>query len=159
MKRRVDVVTATPLKASLHEQSKLVRLIEKGLAGLKDVDRNRIAVAIRNKFQDSLDLDAALLTDHQGEHRWDYLLSYQETWVVAVEVHSANTSEVSVLIQKKKAAKRQLQAHMRPTGHIAKWIWISSGAVAIPQLDRARTRLAQEGIMLVGRELAAKHVP
>lgn len=159
MKRRVDVVTATPLKASLHEQSKLVRLIEKGLAALLEIDRTRIAGDLRSRFQDSLNLDDALRADYQNANRWDYLLSYNGAFVLAIEVHTANTSEVSVLIKKKRAAEIQLQGHLRPTGQIKTWIWISSGAVTIPQLDRARARLAQEGITLVGRELTAKHVP
>ncbi len=159
MRKSKATPQASPLEANLQVGTTLRTKIKQGLTALLPIDRERIAKDSRSEFLDSLNLDDALLTTHPQEHRWDYLVSYNPRGIViGIEVHTASTSQVSTIISKKDAAIRQLQPHSKPSARINEWIWISSGAVKIHQLDRARIRLAQNGIKLVGSELAIKHL-
>jgi hypothetical protein len=150
----------TPVRAGLLPNSVLQNSVCDGLGAVKRDLRSAMHDDTRALFADSLDLDAALAADHPAEHRWDYLLGHASTRrILAVEVHAAHTSEVGVVIRKKKAAKQQLQAHLAAGAQVSSWIWVPSGKVGFVPMERAVLRLSENGIVFAGSKLQTKHLP
>jgi len=115
--------------------------------------------SIRRTFADSLNIDNALKEGREQEHRWDYLVGHgPSNKVIAVEPHSAENSEITTLINKRSAARRQLQNHICKEQQVAKWIWVASGKVHLTPLEKATFILAQNGIEFVGRKITNKHL-
>jgi len=67
--------------------------------------------------------------------------------------------QISKVIKKKAAAKLQLAQHLKPGAKITSWLWVSSGKVHFADTEKARLRLAQQGIRFVGRKVLPKHLP
>lgn len=113
----------TPIRQALWTDSALQPLVQDGLAALEKTHRELIDDKIKNLFADSLDLDESLRSDHPQENRWDYLIGYLRTKsIVAIESHTMNDKAVSVVIEKRKAALRQLAGHLRDGKSVAAWI-------------------------------------
>ncbi len=152
----------TPVRQALKPESPLRGLVCDGLKAMEADHSKRVEEKIRGEFPDSLNLDAALEASHPNDHRWDYLVGHMPSGsasrVVGIEVHSAHTREVSVVIAKKEAARDQLREHLRNGQQVAAWLWVASGPVAIPQLDKHRQLLAQSGVRLVGKIVLAKNL-
>ncbi|MFN4313280.1 MAG: hypothetical protein ACK4E0_03230 [Chitinophagaceae bacterium] len=70
-----------------------------GLQALKKVDRAKIELRESGNCEGSLDIDTTVVQQYPQSNRWDYCLSYKGE-VFFVEVHSANTGEVSTVIRK-----------------------------------------------------------
>lgn len=139
--------------------SGLSRRIRPGLQGVSGTDHRYISEALRPRFLDSLDLDAATRPEHPDEARWDYLLGHDGTsQVVALEVHSAGTSNVGEVIRKRAASRHHLQAHLQPGETVAAWYWAASGRVDFAPHDKTINRLNQHGIQFVGGRLDQKHL-
>ncbi|MDI7269392.1 MAG: hypothetical protein QME96_15500 [Myxococcota bacterium] len=150
---------ATPVRGSLVADSSLLPRVAAGLGAVKDADREHIDSELRPEFADSLDIDEAFRPGHEQEHRWDYLLGHgPRAIVVAVEPHSARRDQISTVIAKRAAAKTQLAAHLRRGAKIAAWLWVASSEV-FADTERAKRRLEQHGILLVGKTLMRKHLP
>ncbi len=131
-----------------------------GLGAVKSAHRDYLDVGIRQDFEDSLDVDAALRLDHEQENRWDYLLGHSPSGeIVAIEPHSAKHDEISTVIRKKAAARDQLKGHLRDGAKVAKWLWVASGKVHFADTEKARIRLDQNGIEFVGTKVMLKHLP
>jgi len=149
----------TPVRAALRRSSRLQDHVRDGLGAVKRDLRGAMQDDMKMLFADSLDLDAALAADHPAENSWDYLLGHASTRrILAVEVHAVHTSEVGVVIRKKKAAKQQLQAHLAAGAQVSKWIWVSSGRVGFLPFEKCCLRLSQNGIDFAGTELQNKHL-
>jgi hypothetical protein len=134
--------------------------IHDGLGALEKAHKRLIDEELRPSFVDSLDIDEGMRAGREQENRWDYLLGHGETSsVVGLEPHSAYTGEVSTVIEKKRAARGQLLAHMKPGSRIAAWFWVASGKVDFAPHEKTIRRLDQEGITFVGEALRAKHLP
>jgi hypothetical protein len=158
-RKTVASAASTPVRKSLKSGSFLLPLVQSGLGGLTSIDKDRIEAGLRSQFADSLDLDAAMRKAHPHDNRWDYLLGHAPTdSVVALEPHSANTSEVSVVIKKKESAQQHLKGHLKAGAKVRKWIWVASGATHILQFSKAKTQLAQSGITLAGKQVLASHL-
>lgn len=70
-----------------------------GLKALKKDHRLKIAPANPSKCEGSLDIDACTLARYPDENRWDYAVAY-DSKVYFVEVHPAETGEVSTILRK-----------------------------------------------------------
>jgi hypothetical protein len=159
MRKKRRSVGNTPIRAALRSESTLQAAVHDGIDALEG-NRDILHEKIRPAFGDSLGLDAALERPHPSDHRWDYLLGHKSSCkLIAVEPHSAHTSQVPVLIAKKKAALEQLRPHLRDGQSVDHWLWVASGSVQILDLDKARRRLDQHGITFVGRQVLARHLP
>ncbi len=129
-----------------------------GLGAVTNSHRKYIAADIRADFEDSLDVDAALLAAHSQQNRWDYLLGHgPQNRVVGLEPHTADDGEISVVIKKKEHAMIQLQPHLETTGKVSDWFWVASGTVGFTVMEKATRRLDEKGITFVGKALLRKH--
>jgi hypothetical protein len=140
-------------------RSELRHAVKPGIQAVRGADSSRIANDTRRLFDDSLDLDTATRPAHKNDHRWDYLLGHKETGhVVALEVHPAETAEVTRVIAKRTASSAHLQAHLESGETVAAWYWVASGRIAFVPLDKVRQRLSEHGIEFVGSRLEAKRL-
>lgn len=150
----------TPIKLVLLTTSRLQAGVREGLGALERSHKQLIAQELRQSFADSLEIDEALRKGNDQVNRWDYLLGHAESsLVVGLEPHSAYTGEVSTVIAKKNAARKQLAAHLKAGGTIAAWFWVASGRVDFAPHEKVMRRLDQEGITFVGGMLKSKDLP
>lgn len=150
----------TPILKLLKSDSTLRSLVRKGMGAVSDKHkRDHFEDAVKTSFLDSLDIDAAFDRKYSKSNRWDYLLSYAPSnIVVAVEPHSAKTSEVKVVIAKKDNAKLQLRNHLVDGQQIARWLWVSSGKNGFANTEKVKFQLAQKGIDFVSPMIMVKHL-
>lgn len=149
----------TPIRLAMKKDSRLLRSIQDGLGALAKAHRKHIAADVRALVADSLDIDTNLREGNEQASRWDYLLGLDlGSSVVALEPHSAYTSQVSTVIEKRRSARKQLAAHLRPGAQVSAWYWVASGKVDFVPHDKAMRRLDQEGITFVGAQLKKQHL-
>ncbi|HEY0481343.1 MAG TPA: hypothetical protein VGD37_27695 [Kofleriaceae bacterium] len=133
--------------------------IRPGLQAVPNEPRGHIAESIRRDFADSLDLDAASRTRHPGDARWDYLLGHApSSQVIGVETHSAETSQVTRVIQKRAASLVHLRDQLRAGHRVAAWYWAASGPVDFVPHEKTVIRLNDNGIRFVGGRLEPRHL-
>jgi len=144
----------------LLQNSDVLPAVKDGLQALRRHDRRSlIDESLLEGFADSLDLDEALRSGRDREHRWDYLLGHAKSGrVIGLEPHPAHNSEVSVVIRKREAALQQLRRHTRPGASVSAWFWVASGKVDFLPHEKAMLTLSQNGIGFLGRRLLPKHL-
>lgn len=139
--------------------SYLAGAIRRGIQALPNDKRKHLADSVRSDFVDSLDLDEASRPRHPTDARWDYLLGHApSSQVVAVETHSAETSQVALVIQKRTASLGHLRDQLVAGHGVAAWYWAASGRVDFVPHEKTVIRLSQHGIEFVGGRLEAKHL-
>jgi len=147
-----------PISRALKD-SYLADEIKEGIQAIPSHNRRCISESVRSEFLDSLDLDEATRQRHPEDARWDYLLGHAHTsQVVAVETHSAETSQVSRVIQKRTASLGHLRDQFSEGQNVAAWYWAASGRVDFVPHEKIIIRLSQNGIQFVGGRLEAKHL-
>jgi hypothetical protein len=141
------------------EGSYLASAIQGGIQAIPSDKRKHISESLRTDFLDSLDLDEASRTRHPTDARWDYLLGHApSSQVVAIETHSAETSEVSRVIQKRTASLGHLRDQLGDGHNVAAWYWAASGRIDFVPHEKTVLRLSEHGIQFVGGRLEAKHL-
>jgi hypothetical protein len=139
--------------------SYLATSIQDGIQAIPDDKRKHISESLRPGFRDSLDLDEASRARHPNDARWDYLLGdASSSRVIAIETHSAETSQVSRVIQKRTASLSHLRDQLVAGHNIAAWYWAASGRVDFVPHEKTMLRLNQNGIQFVGGRLEARHL-
>jgi hypothetical protein len=149
----------TAVRAALHEGSTLLSSVCDGMGAVENAHRSYFDDGLRSRIDDSLNLDEATRSAHPQANRWDYVLGDQGTRkLFAVEPHSANTGEISVVIKKKAAALEHLRGHLRNGQVIDRWIWVASGTVRLVPLEKSKFQLDKAGIVLCGRRVMLKDI-
>lgn len=142
-----SAVMATPAVSSHYKR---------GLQGLRPVDRERISTQNPQRLSGSVNLDAAI--DQPNNPVWDYGVGYRPSGahshhddVYWVEVHPANSRHVNDVIAKLNWLKEWLKRdapRLRLLG--ATFVWVASGAVALPPKSPKRRVIASYGIHFAG---------
>ncbi len=99
------------------------------------------------RCEGSADLDTCLLATYPQSNRWDYVFSYKgHTYFV--EVHSADTSEVSVVLKKLAWLKGWLISQAPQVNQLSpkSFYWIQSNGYHISKNSRQEKLLAQQGL-------------
>ncbi|UQA55528.1 hypothetical protein [Polyangium aurulentum] len=142
-----DAVAAAP--------QRVASALQKGKQALSKEHRAQVLCKDEARWTGSIDLDAALakVPEHASANRWDYGLGYQgpeglesALWV---EVHPAETGEVSTVIRKLRWLEDYLPANCpelwaltRKAPEELRFVWVASGRYAIlpnsPQLRALR---------------------
>lgn len=150
----------SPIRSGLVASSSLQALVCEGLGAVERKHLKLIEGDVRSKFGDSLDIDKAFHKKHEEENRWDYLLGHADSrQIVGLEPHTANNSEISVVINKRAASLQHLRGHLKPGVFVSEWFWVASGKVDFTAMDKALLRLTASGIDFVGKALLAKKLP
>lgn len=113
-------------------------------------DSKKIHLGDTTKCEGSVDIDGCTTTNYPQSNRWDYCFSYKSE-VFFVEVHTANTAEVSTVLRKLQWLRDWLN-HEAP--ELAKlraqsrnpYYWIQSSKFNIPKTSKQYRQVVQEGI-------------
>ncbi len=120
---------------------------QSGLKAFSRDHKSKIVLAEPNKCGGSVELDECVLKKYSSANRWDYIFDYKEE-VFFVEFHSANTSEVSTMINKLKWLKDWLHScapeinKLKATSH-SPFIWVQSNGNHILKNSPEQRRIAQ----------------
>jgi len=119
--------------------------------GLNAIDgkyRNKIIVSNTRLLDGSVDIDSCTTRLYPNDNRWDYAFSYNNK-VYFVEVHSANTREVSVVVKKLKWLKGWLVQHapnINKLKALHPYFWIQSKGFAILTTSPQYKIMIQNGL-------------
>lgn len=80
-----------------------------GLQALENVDKNAVILKDNRKVDGSLNIDKETKCLYPNDPRWDYAIGYDDK-VFFVEVHPANTSNISEMARKKEWLKKWLKS-------------------------------------------------
>jgi hypothetical protein len=133
-----------------------------GLQALSAVDRARIDCTETRKLAGSINLDAELQTRYPNDSRWDYGVAWREAeddQVFWLEVHPANSKHVDDVLKK----MEWLRNWLRENAPLLKqmqgiFIWVATGAVALPNNSPQRKRIAARGLHFAGSRLSLPFV-
>ena len=130
-----------------------------GKMALENRHRKLVTCSDSRRITGSIDLDRALAKEpeYANKPRWDYGLGYQSAagreQAIWVEVHSAQTSEVSAVIRKFQWLRDWLQENADQLRKLTeradsdiRYVWIASNGVKITPHSRQAKQLSISGI-------------
>jgi hypothetical protein len=136
----------------------LETFFKKGLHALTEADRNRIHCSKPRNLAGSINVDVALREALPHDPRWDYGIGYRTRTsrerAIWVEVHPASSQSINDILTKLNWLQQWLSNKATDLREITdRFIWISSGKVALTPGSPQRKRIAAAGIEFVGRKL------
>ena len=130
-----------------------------GLRALRSRDRQHIDAQPTANLRGSIDVDAAWRPIQPNANRWDFGIAYQhsdrqEEFVYWVETHTANDSQVKVVIRKAQWLLAWLKNGGRPLNKFERDIvWVSSGATKFTLTAPQKKQMAAAGLRNCGSRL------
>lgn len=148
-KQKSQQTAPISFKAAVIATPEISACFQQGLQALGAYS-SKIDLGDNRECNGSVDIDACVRAIYPNANRWDYVFSYKET-VYFVEVHSAETNEVSVVYAKLQWLKDwlntkapeivKLKANQNP------YYWIQSGRFSILKKSKQYRFAAQKGIL------------
>ena len=136
-----------PFQLAVENTPDVANCFQPGLRALGEYSQ-KIVPAETSKCGGSVDLDACTRTIYPNQNRWDYAISYASK-VYFVEVHSAESGEVSTVLRKLKWLKDWLNEKAPEIKKLKAgqaYFWVQSGRFNIlPNSSQAR-QIAQTGL-------------
>lgn len=120
-----------------------------GLRALENVDKGAVKLKDKRKVDGSLNIDNETKLLYPNDSRWDYAVGYDDK-VFFVEVHPANTSNISEMAKKKEWLKDWLKSkapllEALPSGN-PRFLWAATeSGVHISNQASYMRKLAQLG--------------
>lgn len=120
-----------------------------GLQALENVDKTAVKLNDKRKVDGSLNIDKETKLLYPNDPRWDYAVGYDGK-VFFVEVHPANTSNISEMEKKKEWLKKWLKSKAPlldalSSGH-PRFLWVATkSGVRISNQASYMRKLAQLG--------------
>lgn len=116
---------------------------------------SKVSVSHTNQLQGSVDIDTATTAKCPNDNRWDYAFAYKGE-AFFIEVHSANTSEVSTVIKKLQWLKDWLhqqapEINKLKAKNLPHFYWIQSKSFAILKTSPQYRTAVQNKIMPIAR--------
>ena len=146
--------TKCPFQMAVESTEEVKTGYRPGLHAIKKSDRNKVNAMHTNKIQGSLDIDTQVQAIYPNKNRWDYVLSYNNR-LYFFEIHSAETSEVKIVIDKINWLKYWLKVKASNINALPKaehpYIWIQSGRYAILPGSKEMMKLSIAGITTTNR--------
>jgi len=133
-----------------------------GLQALRKQDKPHVQPQSPNRLTGSADIDAALTAAYPQANRWDYGIGHQPTneaneaneVIYWVEIHSANSKEVNVVLAKLEFHRAWLKNSAPALEKIRrKFVWVSSGKTHFSLSAPQKKKFAQLGLIQVGQIL------
>ena len=150
------------LKQAVNATPHLAGKWENGLQALRAEDRPHIKAADTRAITGSVDVDTALMRipKHAQANRWDFAIGYKHAdrkveCVYWVELHTASTSQVDVVIEKLRWLVRWLNGEGKALdGFERDFVWVSSGDTHYSLNSSQRRTIADLGLRQTGSRLA-----
>lgn len=128
----------------------IVNAYKIGLQALQREHRKKIVVSDLGKLGGSVDIDAATTVKYPNASRWDYVLDY-DGQLYFVEIHSANSGEISTVLRKLQWLKDWLNEHApelnAKKATLKPYHWLQSSNFNIPKGSSYYRQIAQAGLM------------
>jgi len=140
-------VQKNPFQSAINRTAQISLCYQNGLQALAHDHRQKINLA--EPAQGSVDIDGCVVALYPNDNRWDYVFGYKGR-AYFVEVHPANSSEVSVVIAKLAWLKQWLVAHAPDLNAIIAedaFHWLQSSGFNIPPASRYYRLAEQKRIM------------
>ena len=138
---------ANSFKKAVENTPDIAKCYQSGLQALGSYSK-KIELKDTSLCSGSIDIDACTRTHYPEDNRWDYALCYNSK-VYFVEVHSANTGEVSTVFKKLIWLKDWLN-HKAPEINKLKapepFYWVQSGKYKIEVRSSQARRIATMGL-------------
>ena len=159
--KRANALPSRKFIGAVDQCAHLAGLARPGKSALTRDHASQLDCADSSRWSGSLDIDAALrlVGEHARANRWDYGVGYVDPAgierAVWIEVHSAETSEVAVVIRKLRWLKDYLATHALTLrqltlagddAQVARYVWIASGRYNIPPNSPQLRSLATAGL-------------
>lgn len=143
------VVSANGFKAAVEGTPDVAKGYRSGLQAIKEADKDAVVLKDNRKVDGSLNIDKETKLLYPHDSRWDYAIGYYGK-VNFVEVHPANTSNISEMVKKKEWLKNWLKSKAPlldglPAGN-PKFLWAATeSGVHISNQASHKRKLAQLG--------------
>lgn len=114
---------------------------------------SKVTVSNTVKVEGSVDIDSTTVALYPRENRWDYMIGFNGK-VIFVEVHSATTSEVDVVLKKLDWLKNWLNSKAPDLVKLRApepYFWVQSKNFQILKHSPQYRRAVQKGILPVAR--------
>jgi hypothetical protein len=123
--------------------------------GLTALGRYKVKISISNTrlLEGSVDIDSCTTAQYPNNNRWDYAFAYNKE-IYFIEVHSAYTGEVDVVLKKLQWLKDWLNNKAPNINRLkAKmpYYWIQSNGFAIPKTSPQYKRITQARLKPIPR--------
>ena len=135
----------------------------KGLQALRAIDKPHIRTSDTRAITGSLDLDEALmrLPEHSQVNRWDFAIGYKHEdrdaeCLYWVELHTANASQVNVVLKKLRWLLRWLSGNgkaLDKQNFERDFVWVSSGSTHYSLNSSQQRAFADLGLRQTGGRL------
>jgi len=140
-------------KKAVEDTPDIANCYQIGLQGL-GIHSRKIELLEGKHCSGSVDIDSCTRAKYPQSNRWDYAFCFREE-VFFVEVHTANTREISTVVKKLKWLKDwlrdeapeldKLKAKSQP------FVWIQSKDYHIPKMAPQNLALVQVGIKPISK--------
>ncbi len=152
--KKVKKIKTNKFKEAVESTEHVKNCYQDGLRAL-GAHRNKVELSDTSCCEGSVGIDACVLTKFPINNRWDYTFSYKEE-VFFVEVHSANTGEVSAVLKKLQWLKDWLNQHAPEINKLkAKskpaFYWLQSNGYHISKNSRQERLIVQEGLRPISK--------
>ena len=125
-----------------------------GLQALKkNNDAGRVEATDNRKLNGSVDIDVTTRDLYPEDSRWDYVIGY-EGKAYFLEVHSANTSEVKIVLKKADWLRKWLDSkapNLKAISGSNCFYWVSTNDFQIVSSSPQARKLAQSKVKHIGR--------
>jgi hypothetical protein len=149
-----ETTTLSAFQTAVENTPDVATCFQVGLRALGQHSQ-KIALDDTSLCEGSLDIDGCTTRLYPNENRWDYALSYNSE-VFFVEVHTANTTEVSTVLRKLQWLKDWLVSEapeinaLKATKHFP-YYWIQSSGFDILKTSPQYRRIVQAGLKPIAR--------
>lgn len=143
------VLPANGFKAAVEGTPDVAKGYRSGLQAIEKADKDAVVLKDNRKVDGSLNIDKETKLLYPHDSRWDYAIGYDGK-VNFVEVHPANTSNISEMAKKKEWLKNWLKSKAPlldslPAGN-PKFLWAATeSGVHISNQASHKRKLAQLG--------------
>lgn len=139
---------ALPFETAVTSIKRISACFQRGLKALGG-NSSKVQAASARKLEGSVDLDGCLKQSHPNDSRWDFAIGY-DSEAVFVEIHPAQTSEVSAILAKLDWLQNWLSGPGQPLRALARqnpFFWLSTDGVDISKGSPQSRRLAESGLV------------
>ncbi len=144
--------TSNKFKEAVEATAEIKNCYQPGLKALGAYSA-KVALTDNSLCNGSVDIDECVRTKYPNSNRWDYCIGYNNK-AYFVEVHSANTAEVSTMLNKLQWLKDWLNSKAPELNKIkapVPFYWVMSGKYAIQPNSPQSRKIAQAGIKPIAK--------
>lgn len=146
-------------KKAVETTKHLEKAWREGWQALRAEDKPHISAEDTRRLRGSADIDTALQKIEPQANRWDFAIAYQHTnvseeFIYWVELHTASTSEVKVVIKKANWLLTWLKNGDNPLRTFPnRIVWVSSGTTSFTLTAPQKKAMALAGLTQCGMKL------